>query len=133
MMYEHNPEGVVFTNADERRVLAANPAACTILGMTEDEILRKGGGILDPDDARWVLGSEIVHRTGQVAGSVRVRRGDNQVIEVAVNVHHFTGADGKKWGCLIFRDVTTWANAEAKVAELTPRLEQLTVGDELPG
>ena len=134
VMYELNPEGVVFTHADDGRVLSANPAACAILGMAEEEILRRGrDGIWDPDDARWVLGYEIAHRTGQVAGSARVRRGDGMAIEVEVNAHHFTGADGLKWGCLIFRDVTTQVDAEARVAELTMRLEQLSVGDELTG
>ena len=134
VMYELNPEGVVFTHADEGRVLAANPAACAILGMTEEEILRRGReGIFDPDDARWILGYEIAQRTGQVVGSTRVRQGDGTVIEVAVDAHHFTGADGLKWGCLIFRDVTTQVDAEVRVAELTQRLEQLSVGDELTG
>ena len=134
VMYELNPEGVVFTHADEGRVLAANPAACAILGMTEEEILRRGrDGIFDPDDARWVLGYEIAQRTGQVVGSARVRQGDGAVIEVEVDAHHFTGADGLKWGCLIFRDVTTQVDAEVRVAELTRRLEQLSVGDELTG
>jgi diguanylate cyclase (GGDEF)-like protein/PAS domain S-box-containing protein len=134
VMYELNPEGVVFTHADDGRVLSANPAACAILGMAEEEILRRGrDGIWDPDDARWVLGYEIAHRTGQVMGSARVRRGDGAAIEVEVNAHHFTGADGLKWGCLIFRDVTTQVDAEARVAELTMRLEQLSVGDELTG
>jgi diguanylate cyclase (GGDEF)-like protein/PAS domain S-box-containing protein len=133
-MFELNPEGVVFTHADEGRVLAANPSACTILGMSEEEILRRGrDGIWDPDDARWVLGYEIAHRTGQVRGSARVRRGDGAVIEVEVHANHFTGADKVKWGCLIFRDVTTQIDAEARVAELTLRLEQLSVGDELTG
>jgi diguanylate cyclase (GGDEF)-like protein len=50
-----------------------------------------------------------------------------------VHAHHFTGADKVKWGCLIFRDVTTQVDAEARVAELTMRLEQLSVGDELTG
>ena len=134
VMYELNPEGVVFTHAQEGRVLAANPAACAILGMTEEEILRRGrDGIWDPDDARWVLGYEIAHRTGQVVGAARVRRGDGAVIEVEVNAHHFMGADGLKWGCVIFRDVTTQVDAEARVAELTLRIEQLSVGDELTG
>jgi diguanylate cyclase (GGDEF)-like protein/PAS domain S-box-containing protein len=134
VMYELNPQGVVFTHADEGRVLAANPAACTILGMSEEEILRRGrDGISDPDDARWFLGHEIVQRTGQVVGSVRVRQGDGAVIEVEVDAHHFTGADGLKWGCIIFRDVTTQVDAEVRVAELTQRLEQLSVGDELTG
>ena len=133
-MFELNPEGVVFTHADEGRVLAANPSACAIFGMSEEEILRHGrDGIWDPDDARWVLGYEIAHRTGQVAGSARVRRGDGAVIEVEVHAHHFTGADKVKWGCLIFHDVTTQVDAQARVAELTLRLEQLSVGDELTG
>ena len=42
VMYELNPEGIVFTHADEGHVLAANPAACAILGMSEEEILRHG-------------------------------------------------------------------------------------------
>ena len=134
VMYELNPEGVVFTHADDGRVLAANPAACAILGMSEEEILRRGrDGIWDPDDARWFLGHEIVQRTGQVVGSVRVRQGDGAVIEVEVDAHHFTGADGLKWGCVIFRDVTTQVDAEVRVAELTRRLEQLSIGDELTG
>ncbi len=134
VMYELNPEGVVFTHADDGRVLAANPAACAILGMSEEEILRRGrDGIWDPDDARWFLGHEIVQRTGQVVGSVRVRQGDGAVIEVEVDAHHFTGADGLKWGCIIFRDVTTQVDAEVRVAELTRRLEQLSIGDELTG
>ena len=68
-----------------------------------------------------------------MVGSARVRQGDGAVIEVEVDAHHFTGADGLKWGCLIFRDVTTQVDAEVRVAELTRRLEQLSLGDELTG
>ena len=68
-----------------------------------------------------------------MVGSARVRRGDGGVIEVEVNAHDSTGVDGMKWGCVIFRDVTTQVDAEARVAELTMRLEQLSVGDELTG
>lgn len=133
VLFAHSPEGVIFTSVDDRRVLAANPAACAILTMSEPDVIERGQQILDPDDARWLLGHEIVQRTGAVHGSARVRRGDGQVIEVELEVHHFTGEDGKKCGCLIFRDVTNQVDAAAQVAELTARLEVMSVADELTG
>jgi diguanylate cyclase (GGDEF)-like protein/PAS domain S-box-containing protein len=134
VLYEHNPEGVLFTLPDEGRVLAANPAACAILGMSEDEIRRRGRhGILELDGARVSTGVESLLRTGQVSGQTRMRRGDGRVIETEVSVNTFAGRDGATWGCTTFRDVSHLFEAERELDALSAQLEDLRVGDELTG
>ncbi len=134
VLYEHNPEGVLFTLPDEGRVLAANPAACAILGMSEDEIRQRGRhGILERDDARVSTGIESLLRTGQATGQTRMRRGDGRVIEAEVSVNTFAGRDGATWGCTTFRDVSHLADAERQLDVLSAQLEDLRVGDELTG
>jgi PAS domain S-box-containing protein len=52
-MYDYSPDGVPFTSADGR-ILAASPAACEILGRSEQEICRLGRQqLMDHDHARW--------------------------------------------------------------------------------
>ncbi|HTZ87695.1 MAG TPA: PAS domain-containing protein, partial [Solirubrobacteraceae bacterium] len=47
-LYDNSPDGVLFTIPDGR-VLAANPAACEILGRSEEEIRALGRqGLADP-------------------------------------------------------------------------------------
>ena len=63
-MYHHSPDGVLFTVPDGT-VLAANPAACQILGRTEAEICSLGRqGLADHADERWAPLLEERERTG---------------------------------------------------------------------
>ena len=64
--YEFGPDGVLFT-APYGRVLAANGAACEILGRTEAEICSLGRqGLADHTDERWKPLLAERERTGQV-------------------------------------------------------------------
>ena len=52
-LYDNSPDGVLFAIPDGR-VIAANPAACEILGRTEREIRALGRqGMADVTDERW--------------------------------------------------------------------------------
>jgi diguanylate cyclase (GGDEF)-like protein/PAS domain S-box-containing protein len=135
VLYEHNPDGVLFTRPDQGGlIVSANPAARAILCLSEEQIIERGrDGLWDPDDARWSLGIEVLERTGEVSGTVRVRRGDGRVIDCEIVVRRFDGPDGERWGCLIFRDITDQRDAAAQVARLTARLEEMAVADELTG
>jgi diguanylate cyclase (GGDEF)-like protein/PAS domain S-box-containing protein len=133
-MFEHNPEGVLFTRPDQGLIVAANPAACAILAMSEEEICRVGrDGLRDPDDMRWPVGLQELARTGQAIGPARMRRGDGKVIETEMTVHAYRAPDGTRRGCAIFREVTPDSQFERLVEDLTARLEALTIGDELTG
>jgi PAS domain S-box-containing protein len=81
-MYEYSPDGVLFTSPDGR-ILAANPAACEILGRSEQEICRLGRQrLMDHDDAHWEALLAERARTGRARGVARMIRGDGAKIEV---------------------------------------------------
>ena len=56
-VFEHGLEGILLTRPDGR-ILAANPAACRMLGRSEEELCRLGRqGLVDPEDTRvphWI-------------------------------------------------------------------------------
>jgi diguanylate cyclase (GGDEF)-like protein/PAS domain S-box-containing protein len=133
-LYEHIPDGVVFSRPDEGVIVAANPAACAILGLTEEEICARGReGLLDPDDARWPVAIEQLKRTGHVAGPARIRRGDGKIIEAHVTVSWYRADDGSTHSCAVFRDASASADSERRVVELSARLQEMSVLDELTG
>ena len=104
--FEHSMDGVLITVPDGR-IMAANPAACVILGTTEDDICRRGRqGFSNPDDPRWVSSLEERSRTGHVRAVLPMHRADGTpfVAELASSV--FAGPDGEPRSCVVMRDVT---------------------------
>ncbi|MGA9859933.1 MAG: sensor domain-containing diguanylate cyclase [Solirubrobacteraceae bacterium] len=132
-MYDHSPDGVLFTSPDGW-ILAANPAACEILARSEQEICRLGRqGLMDPDDARW--GPLLAERaqTGRVRGVARMVRGDGAKIEVEMSARIFRDGRGQERSCTIMTDVTERIRMERELVELSERLRTLSVTDELTG
>jgi PAS domain S-box-containing protein len=123
-LYEHSPDGVLFT-APDGRVLAANPAACDILGRTEAEICSLGRqGLADPADGLW---DELVTeraRTGHVEGIARMLRGDGTSIEAEVMSRTFTDSTGEARTCTVIRDVTARIAMEHELANSRARLAE---------
>lgn len=105
-LYDNSPDGVLFTIPDGT-VIAANPAACRLLGRSEEEICRLGrDGLTDHGDPRW---SEMLterSRSGTVRGVGRMLRGDGSAIDVEVSVQLFRDSEGAERTCTILRDVT---------------------------
>lgn len=132
-LYENSPDGVLFTVPDGR-VVAANPAACAILGMTEADICRAGRqGLADADDPRWDELLAIRTRQGHASGVARMRRGDGELIEVEMSAKVFSEGDGQLRTCTIIRDVTARVTMERQVRRLTEQLYELSLTDELTG
>src|SRR4051794_40649607 len=68
---------MMLTRPDTGAILDANPAACVTLGLSVDEIRRRGrAGLQDPDDPRWVAGVRRRASTGSFVGELSMRRGD---------------------------------------------------------
>lgn len=133
VLYEHCPDGVLFTVPDGR-VLAANPAACSILQMSEEEICRLGRpGLADPDDQRWGELLGVRQRTGHVLGIARMRRADGTFIEVEMNASIFRTADGEDRTCTTIRDVSDRVALEEERRALSARLGEIALTDHLTG
>jgi len=131
VLYEHTPDGVLFTSPDGR-VIAANPAACEILGRSEQEICKLGRqGLMDPDDDRWQPLLAERTRTGRVRGVARMLHGDGAKIEVEMSARIFTDGSGRERGCTVITDVTERVRMERELIALSERLRTLVVTDEL--
>ena len=105
-IFEHSLDGVLFT-VPNGQVLAANPAACQLLGRSEEEICALGRqGLADPDDPRWVIGVDERARTGRARSQVRMRRADGTSFEVDLSSAIFSTRDGQRRSVVIFRDLS---------------------------
>ena len=130
-LYRYSPDGVLFTVPDGR-VIAANPAACEILGRTESEIRHLGRpGLADHADERWAPLVAERDRTGVVHGVARMLRGDGRSIEVEMSARVFLDVDGEARTCTVIRDVTERVAMEHRMATMATELRDLAVRDEL--
>ena len=126
-------EGVIFSTLDGRLV-AANPAACTMLAMTEAEMLRRGrAALIDPDDPG--LGPWLADRSrnGAGIGQIRLRRGDGEFVDLEVQSRLFTDNDGTVLSFNVVHDVTARADTARALAELSARFNQVALTDSLTG
>src|SRR3978361_72116 len=75
-MFVHSIDGFLLT-APDGHVVRANPRACELLGLSEDEIVGRGGeGVVDRRDPGWAEAMEVRGRMGAYRGVLRVQRGD---------------------------------------------------------
>jgi diguanylate cyclase (GGDEF)-like protein/PAS domain S-box-containing protein len=105
-LFDNTLDGVMQTQPGGK-VLAANAAACAMLGMSEDEIRARGReGVLDLEDPRLAVLLEQRRRDGQARGELRMRRGDGTLFEVEITSALYRDHDGQLLGSIVFRDIT---------------------------
>ena len=128
-LFENSIDGVLLT-APNGDILAANPAACRLLGRTEAEICAAGrAGVVDQADPRLPGLLEERMRTGQFRGELTLVCGDGTRFPAEVSSGMFRDRDGSLKTSMIFRDITERIQAynllEQRVAERTRELGAL--------
>ena len=114
--------------------MAANPAACAMLDMSDEAICALGrDGLVDQEDPRWGIAVAERERTGSAVGVARLRRGDGRFIEIEMTALQFRDDGGTAQTCCILRDLSGRMAIERELEELSARLLQLSRGDELTG
>jgi PAS domain S-box-containing protein len=84
-LFEHSMDAMFLTFADGR-IIAANPAACAMFGMTEEEICRAGrAGLVDPEDQRVDPALQERRRTGKARTELHCIRKDGTKFDVEVS------------------------------------------------
>lgn len=118
---------MIFTDPQTGEILAANPAACALVGASEEELCRLGrDGIRDPDDdARWDAALAERARRGSVQAELSFRRVDGTTFVAEVDWSVFTDAAGALRACAMLRDVTAQRAAEAALRHSEYVLRQL--------
>ena len=104
-LFEHSLDGVLLT-APDGRILAANPAACAMLGRTERDVCDAGrAGIVVVDDAALRFLDQR-QREGHARGILTLRRKDGSTFLADLTSAIFKSASGALRTSMTFRDVT---------------------------
>jgi len=115
-VYENSFDAVLLTKLDGS-VLSANPAACSMFGMSEEEIIDAGRAGVLVNDERARLAIEERQTKGKAKAELTFIRKDGSNFEGEVSASIFTDADGSVKTSMIIRDMT-----ERKKNEETSRL-----------
>jgi len=105
-LVENSIDAVLFA-APDGTIFSANPEACRIFGMTEEELLGAGwDGIVDYTDPRLAPALEERARTGRFKGELRFRRRDGTTFPAEISSALFADRNGCIRVTTIIRDVT---------------------------
>ncbi len=114
VLFENSFDGVLLTMPDGA-VLSANPQACRMLGMSEEEIKKIGL------DGLVLKGKSLTLCPEEKTGCVKVeqifKRKDGTTFEAEVSSNLFTDADGMVKSSIIIRDITFCKKTEQALKE----------------
>ena len=122
--FENSIDAVLLTSPDGT-IHAANPEACRIFGMTEEEIIRAGrDGVSDISDPRRKPALEERTRTGKFKGELNYRRKDGTIFPGEVSTALFIDRNGFVKTVMIIRDVTDRRRIEEEREHLVGVIQQ---------
>lgn len=117
-LFDSSLDAILLTVPDGE-VIAANPAACAMFGMLENELCAKGrDGIFDRTDPRLAAALAERASTGRVQTELTAVRGDGT--QFPVDVSSVVVGSGRQRSYIIMRDIT-----ERKQAEEANRFQSL--------
>ncbi|WP_428329296.1 PAS domain S-box protein [Mucilaginibacter sp.] len=125
MCYEHSLDGILLT-IPNGNVLAANPAACEIFGMSEDEICASTRSMLfDPQHPNFEKFKVEREQTGAIRGDLSVLRKDGTRLIAEISNRIFTTDKGELRAIIIIRDKTEKILSEQKIWETEEKYKQI--------
>ena len=102
----------------------ANPAACQLFGLTQDEIRTRGrAGLVELDDSRFHILIAQAMVSGHARGEIAMKRGDGSRFECELSMTTYQNPGGESCNNLFLRDVTKRKQAEAQINALNAALE----------
>ena len=125
-LFDNTMDGVLQTRPGGE-VLAANAAACAMLGRSAADIVLSGReSLLDLDDSRLGPLLEARQRLGYARGELRMRRGDGSLFEVELTSALYRDHAGQWLSSIVFRDITERLRWEQQLQAQVTLLENLS-------
>ena len=111
---------------EDGRIVRVNPAACQMLGYTEDELTRLRIHDIDPavDAARWAAHRANLAAYGGERFETTHRRKDGSLVPVAI-ASAVVNADGQRYFYATARDISISKSTEAELKRHRDHLEEL--------
>jgi PAS domain S-box-containing protein len=119
-LFEHSLDGLLFyrRDGDVHRILAANPAACAMLGHSEAALMQRGLPLyLDPDDPAVLASMAERTQTGAYRGELAARHADGRWLPFDVVAVEFPRQNGVTYGWTLFRDISERKQAEGALKQ----------------
>ncbi len=122
--FENSMDGILITVTDGK-ILAANPTACQMFQMTEEEICAAGRfGVVDPEDERVAVAIKERQEKGQVKAEVTFVRKDGSKFPGEVTSSVFISAAGEKRTSMILRDLSEKKRTEQEKEAVLKKLRK---------
>lgn len=113
--YFNSVDGILVTKPDGA-IVAANPAACEMLEMTEEEIRQTGrAGIVDPEDPGFKYAIDQREKYGHVQTELTFVKKGGEKFPVDLSSSVFEDTNGKLITIIIIRDITKRKLEEEKL------------------
>ncbi|AAM06135.1 sensor histidine kinase [Methanosarcina acetivorans] len=120
MLFKHCRDAIVLADPrDGGKILSANPAACSMLRWSEEELIGKGLDVMfDPQNpALSTLLAERAH-PGSLRAQLIYRRKDGTTFTGEVSIASFTDSNGEPRTVDIIRDITKRKKSEEALANI---------------
>ncbi len=131
--FDNSLDGILLTSVDGQ-VHAANPAACKIFQMTEEEICQKGRkGLVDQNDPNLKKALKQRKETGKVLSVMRMIRKDGTSFPAELSSSVYTTDErGIAKTAMVIRDVTEKKRFEKELERSKERYKDLFQLNPLP-
>lgn len=118
-LFDHSPNAVLLAEPPTGAILAANTAACRMLGYTAEQLCTLNlTALLDQTDPRLPLALETLAHTGQFHAELTARRAGGVAFPVDFTQSLFMGPDGVTVAAAYFVDISARKEAEGHRALL---------------
>ncbi len=125
-LFENSLDGILLT-APDGRIFLANPAACAMLGRSEEEVYAAGReGVVDTTDPHMWAALEERRKTGRFRGQFRLKRADGSTFVAEVDSAIFLDEKGEQRTSMSFRDISERKRQEDELRESEQRFRLLS-------
>ncbi len=131
LILDNVQDGILFCKRDGT-VLSANPAACQIFHMTEEEICERGRSkLVDTNDPQFERAINIREREGKYKGEIILKRKDGKPFVADITTSFFYDDKGEEYSTVIFSDITIQKKIERERDALLEKYEK--IAEHIPG
>ncbi len=125
LIIENSGDAILFTEPNGK-ILSANPAACKIFNMSEQEIMmlgREGLVAEDPVKVKAILQKR--EEQGFYVGELLMKRKGGEIFTAEISSSLFVDASGDLKGSIVLRDITDRKKADQVKTEILDRFDNI--------